>query len=199
MAAKTTNVEVFFEDQIQRYNVEISVNCGNCALMEKQHHSALLVLKSAETIISLLREDIKNTSHALTADLQFPASTCETSGYEQTSEKWIPVMSNTSKMKKLCASSTMNMQQQYVSPNGFAPLFTLIKSQQEKMEHTSKCELPQYTQFPMKTTSQHSVGSKIPTIVNGRLIYSVSKKPIKKTSKQLRIPILGSGILVVYI
>ena len=132
MAAKAKNAEIFSEDQTQDYNVKTSVNCANCALMEQQLHSALLELKSAEAIISLLREDIKNTTHVPTADLQPPApsqetSECETNGCEQTSEKWTSIVCKNNKMKVTCATNTMNIQQ-FVSENRFAPLLTLTKN-----------------------------------------------------------------------
>jgi len=43
----------------------------------------------------------------------------------------------------------------------------------------------------METTSQHSTGWKIPTIVNGRIInnFNDNKKSIRKTNNQLRTPI----------
>ena len=47
---------IFSEYQIQYSNV------ANCTLMEKQLHSALLELKSAEAIISVLRENIKTVA-----------------------------------------------------------------------------------------------------------------------------------------
>ena len=76
---------------IQCSDVEKSVNCSNCALLEKQLNSALMELKPAEAIISLLREDMKNTNTPRTADHQIPTITFETcnneaSEYEQNSE-----------------------------------------------------------------------------------------------------------------
>ena len=48
----------------------------------------------------------------------------------------------------------------------------------------------------MKTTSQHGPGSKITTTVNGRINYSNNKKPLRKTSNQLRIPSQRSTKLI---
>jgi hypothetical protein len=87
------------EEHIQCSNVEASGNCVNCALMEKQLHSTLLELKSAEAIISLLGEDIKNVSHATSSDLHTPALNCESSGYDQINGKWTSVMYINNKMK----------------------------------------------------------------------------------------------------
>jgi len=79
MAANVRDVGILSEDLTQFTNVETGLNCANCASMEKQLHSALLELKSAQAIISLLREDLKNTTLGASADLQFPAPSCETS------------------------------------------------------------------------------------------------------------------------
>ena len=78
------------------------------------------------------------------------------------------------------------MEHSYVSVNRFASLSNLNDNQQEEMEYTHKCELPQSTQILTRTTSQHNQGSKIATIVNGRINHSVHKEPLKKTSNQLR-------------
>jgi len=93
-------------------------------------HSALLELKSAEAIISLLCEDVKNTTLGSSADLQYLApscetSECETSEYEQTSEKWTSVVCKNSKIKVTCDTNMVNIQQHLVSTNRFAPLSTL--------------------------------------------------------------------------
>jgi hypothetical protein len=178
MAAKTNSVSAA-EDQIQCYDVETYVKCVNCALMEEQLHSALQELKSAEAIISLRHEDMKNTSHMTTADPQTPAPTSEASGYNRTSENW--TSSTTIKYiykKKTRVSNTENMEHSYIFVNHFAPLSNLNENQQEEMEYTHNCELPQSTQFPTGTTSQQSQDTKIPMKVNGRII--VNKEPRKQ-------------------
>jgi hypothetical protein len=189
MAANVRSMGIFSEDLMQFTNAEMGLKCANCASLEEQLYSALLELKSAEAIISLLREDVKNATHGSSADLQHPApsyetSECETSGYEQTSEKWTSIMCKNSKIKVTCDSNMMNIQQQLVSANRFDVLSTLTENQEEKMkEHTNKCKRPQSIYPPIETTSQHSTGRKIPTIVNGRILdnYSVNKKPIRET------------------
>jgi hypothetical protein len=122
MAVTTKNVVIYLEEQIRCSNVETSVNCVNCALVEKQLHSTLLELKSAEAIISLLHEDIKNASHATSSDLQTPPLTCETSGYDQANEKWSSVMYN-NKMKK---NSCIKYNEYGISIYVYKPLCTAI-------------------------------------------------------------------------
>ena len=189
------NVGIFTEDLTQFTNVEIGLNCANCASMGKQLHSALLELKSAEAIISLLREDVKNTTLGSSADPQYLApscetSECETSEYEQTSEKWTSVVCKNSKIKVTCDRKMVNIQQHLVSTNRFAPLSTLTENQEDMMEQASKCKRPQSINPTMESTLQHSTGWKIPTIVNGRIInnFNNNKKPIRKINNQLRTP-----------
>jgi hypothetical protein len=111
--------------------------------MEKQLHSALQELKLAEAIISLLQEDMKNTSHVTTADLQTPAVTCEASGYNQTSENWTSVIYNNNE-KNLCLKYR-EYGTSCISLNHFAPLSNLIEKQEEEMEYTHNCDLPVYS------------------------------------------------------
>jgi hypothetical protein len=89
------------------------------------------------------------------------------------------------KMKKTRASNTMNTEYPYISTNRFTPLSNLNEIQQDEMDHTCKCELSQTTHSSTKTTSQRSLGSKILTIVNGRISYSENKKPLEKPSNSL--------------
>ena len=77
------------------------------------------------------------------------------------------------------------MEYPHISTNRFTLLANLNEIQQDEMDHTSKCELPHSA---TKTASRRSLGSKIPTIVNARISYGNSKKPLEKPSNPLRIP-----------
>jgi hypothetical protein len=86
-----------------------------------------------------------------------------------------------SKIKVTCDSDMANIQQQLISPNRFDLLSTLTENQEEKMtEHTNKVRRPQSIYPTLETTLQHSIGRKIPTIVNGRILdnYNINKKQI---------------------
>jgi len=80
------------------------------------------------------------------------------------------------------------MEYPYISTNCFAPLSNLNEIQPDEMDHMSKCELPQTTYSSTKTASRRSLGSKIATIVNGRISYTNGKKPLEKPSNSLHIP-----------
>ena len=108
-------MEVDSEVSVQIDVVKSGVECVNCAVLEKQLLNALLELKSAETIIAVLREDLKCDTtgssdkyqlHATTSDPS--ASECEISDHIQSSEKWVTVARNNSKRKVACDSNEVN-------------------------------------------------------------------------------------------
>jgi len=82
--------ELLGEDLIQITNVTTDLNCVNCASIQKQLHIVLLELKSAETIISLLREDATYKSSEEPVEIQYSNarvnSEYEISNYDQISD-----------------------------------------------------------------------------------------------------------------
>jgi len=83
----------FTGELTQFTQVETVSNCTNCVLMEKQLHAVMMELKSAQEIISLLNEDIKNNTRGSIDDLQHRLSSRETSESETsrdnlTNGKW---------------------------------------------------------------------------------------------------------------
>jgi len=97
MATNSRLGELLRDDLMQITNVKTDWNCVNCASIQKQLHIALLELKSAKTIISILREDAKYKAMEASVELQYTNtqrmnSECETSNYDQKSdqmsEKW---------------------------------------------------------------------------------------------------------------
>jgi hypothetical protein len=110
-------------------------NCINCVSLQKQLQQALIELKTAETFISLLREDINHNSSEAPVDLQHFNTLgvncdCEEGNCDQNSEKWSSVVSKSSKKKVRCDPVTVNQQQKLVTTNRFLPLATLAYSQE---------------------------------------------------------------------
>ena len=60
--------ELFGENLMQNSNEDTNFNCVNCASIQKQLHHVLMELKTAETSISLLRDDIKHNSSEAPVD-----------------------------------------------------------------------------------------------------------------------------------
>ena len=71
VVTKGSHGELLGKDLMQITNVETDMNCVNCASIQKQLHIALMELKSAEAIISLLREDVKCISSETSMELQY--------------------------------------------------------------------------------------------------------------------------------
>ena len=69
-----------------------------------------------------------------------------------------------------------------MSTNRFAPLSNLKPRKQAEDDHTCKCDLPPTIHSTIEPTKQRCHGSKIPTIVNGRINHFINKKPTKKPS-----------------
>ena len=80
MAAVDRHVEVVSEVLKQTNDDKSGVDCVNCELMEKQLRNALLELRSAEKIISVLREDLKCNAMGSTAEQHFRAPSSEPCG-----------------------------------------------------------------------------------------------------------------------
>jgi len=172
--------------------VETVSNCINCVLMEKQLHAVMMELKSAQEIISLLNEDIKNNTRGSIDDLQHRLSSRETSESETsrdnlTNGKWTSVVykRKNNNTKVMCDTNTVNIQKHLLSTNSFASLATLMENQ-EGTEHVNKCKLPHDTTPTLETVSQRDSGWKIPTIVNGKTSNNVSdkKKPLRRTTQK---------------
>ena len=151
-------------------------------------------LKSAEAIISLLREDVKCISSETSMELQYTNaqpvnSECETNNCNQTSnqksEKWSSVVSRNSKIKVSCDSKSLNQRQHLISTNRFELLMSLTDNQEE-MVHERNCNRPQSKIQTKETTStQHLTGWRIPTILDGRIVSRRNyKNPIKKATAQ---------------
>jgi len=186
--------ELLGEDLMQITNVTMDLNCVNCASIQKQLHIALLELKSAETIISLLREDAKYKSSEEPGELQYinaqrVNSECEINNYDQISDqmsdKWSSVVRRNSKIKVTCDSKSLN-QRHLILTNRFEQLMSLTDNQEE-IVHESNFNCPQSKTQTRETTSTHHItGLRIPTILNGRIVNrcNLNNKPLNKATVQ---------------
>jgi len=159
MATTVSEAEKSAGELMQFTQVETILNCTNCVLMEKQLHSVMMELKSAQEIISLLNEDIKNNTRGSINGLQHRLSARETSESEtsrdnQTNGKWTSVVykRKNNNTKVMCNTNTVNIQKHLLSTNSFAPL-TILMENQEGIEHVNKCKLPHSTTPTLGTVS----------------------------------------------
>jgi len=172
--------------------------------MEQQLHSTLLELKSTQAIISLLREDIRNAGQAASMDIQTPTQTVETTRYDQAIQPRKTVLHNTN-IKKSPVPKKVNMKYPYKSTNRLLPLTNLNRGTQAEENRTCKGDLPPDTHHQIRTSTQHCHGSRIPTIMNGRIKHIDNKKSTRKPSntlcdskpesKKLKVNIIGDSHL----
>ena len=164
------------------------MDCKNCILVKEQLHAALLELKSARKIISLLHEGINKANASEAINLPKPSLPCGSHGYEQAGGKWIPAVHSFNKKKKITTISTMATEQSYMSSYRFTPLTNLNENQTDKVNLMSNCQCSSATNSMKKTTIQPSAGNKIPTIINGRVMNVETKKPSSTLKNSSRFP-----------
>lgn len=101
---------------------------------------------------------------------------CESSGYEQASEQWIPVVHFSNKKMKMSTVTSMKTDKSFVSSNRFLRLTNLNDNQADDGSPTSDCERSSSVNSIKTITIQSSASSKIPTIINGRVMKYKTKK-----------------------
>jgi hypothetical protein len=187
MAAAAVDSIIYPAIQTQCFSADFSVICANCVSIKEQLQSALLELKTANTIISLLREDInKATTHEVT-NLLKPSFPCGLSKHKRINVGWIPVAHNSSKGKKTPMVSSMTAEKFCRSSNPFTPLANLPENQPDEVHPTSNHEWISSSNSTKESTSNPSAGYKIPSILNGRVITDENKQPLWTTKKPARV------------
>jgi hypothetical protein len=189
MAAVSMDAMIYSNNQPQCFSAESNVNCANCILVKEQLPSALLELKCARTIISLLRDDINKGNAPETTKFPKPSPPCELSGYEQAGDKWIPVVRSCNKNKQPPTVTSMTTVQSHMSSNRFTPLTSLNESHADEVSLTCNCAWSSSTNsMKRKNTIQPSAGNKIPTIINGRVMNGGIKNPSWSIKNSSRVP-----------
>jgi hypothetical protein len=97
------------------------------------------------------------------------------SDHNQINEKWTSVVRNNSKRKMMCDTNAVNVQQNFVTTNRYAPLSSLPENHNNcevvlKHGNEDECEALKNMKTAMVTSLQHKTCRKIPTIVNGQVL-----------------------------
>ena len=157
-------------------NSQIVNNCANCVLKDQQLQLALTELESAQTIISILQEDIKHRSASFT---QQANQDSKTRGNSQGNQKWETVLYNNMRSKKFCNPEVKkrHISASYDTANRYALLYNLKDTEEDIMcmDNHARTSLP-----PTKPPIQQRMGSSIPTIVNGTVNHKLGSKTTKK-------------------
>ena len=177
MATAAMDTIIFSNNQPQCLSGESNVNCANCILVKEQLHFTVLELKSARTIISLLRDDINKAIATDATKISKPSLSCEMSVYEQVGDEWIPVVYSFNKKMKTPILTPMRTKQHIASLNCFTLLATLNNNLAYEVRQTSNSEWSSSTKSTDKSTNHPSDGNKVLTIINGRDTNGDIKKP----------------------
>jgi len=103
--------------------------------------------------------------------------------------KWIPVVHNFNKKKKMPMVSAMATEKSYVSSNSFTLLTNHTENQTVEINPRSNCEWPSATNsMKKKNIIQPSAGNKIPTIINGRVTNVETKTPSSSLKISSHVP-----------
>jgi hypothetical protein len=148
-------------EQIHSHELNSNINCLNCARMKEQLIAAHQELKSAEVIISLLKEDVKHMYEASVTTI-LPTSIVLNSRLNLNSDNWKFVNHKNRKSNQAPNKLSVQLTRSSDLTNRFSPLEALEEHHTKEVD----CNItgPQIPQAP------HQVqGSAIPTIVNGTI------------------------------
>jgi hypothetical protein len=173
MATKWLNQEIPLSDNYQNCKFQTEDKCLNCAKMEEELASALIDLKTAETIICILSADLNLNSELYVRDKT-----------DLNLVGWSVFKSENSVCNQGKTQNTTTPTYNSVTANTFAPLEYLGEPQTVIPTTENK-------EQEIKSTRQQYGGFKIPTIVNGTINSSRSSKLSTKESSVIphKVPI----------
>jgi len=176
-----------------------SLFCAKCYFTEQQLQFTLTELKSAQAIIALLREDIRHANLSSNTEMSSSPQPTESTSVNHDNQKWITVSNINSYNINKRDSKLVNVKNPLLTSNRFAPLINLKEDQQAVPSTKCNTNLLSVTHTSMKPTIQRGPGSKIPTIVNGRISHNFYVKKSTKLSTKVKpsstVKIIGDSFL----
>jgi len=180
MAEIDKNIASPYDDLTICPNPQTIGNCANCALKDQLLQSTLIELKSAQAIISILREDIKHVDHRVASSQRSTVHDIESLGYDQDNQTWKTNLCNNTINKQSRVPEARKRQYHYLTANRFAPLSNLNDGYDIEEDIMCNDKHSRISQPSKKPLTQQCTGSTIPTIVNGTVICKPSIKIAKK-------------------
>jgi len=119
--------EVNSDDQPQCLSNDINMSCASCVSVKEQLHNALLELKSARSIITILQEDINKINAPEVTNITKPTQCRESSVCDQLNRNLIPVIHSCSRKTEKPVISLTRHNRQFVTPSN---RFTLLSNVQ---------------------------------------------------------------------
>jgi len=157
----------------------IEYTCKTCSSYESQCKKVFEELESASAIIDILqREALKTTTMESTCDER------------TTTKEWntVPSRNNSSKPNKSSIWKPTATNQYIATTNRFTPLHNLqgnnAESNGQQPQEQRKQIGHSLDRNTNETSNQHRKGMKIPTVINGRLIYSDQKSTTRKKERK---------------
>jgi hypothetical protein len=180
MAEINRNIASLCDDSIICPNVQTIWNCANCALKDQLLQSTLIELKSAQAIISILREDIKHADHSAASCQQTMVHDIESLGDDQDNQNWKTILCKNTSNKQSCVPEVRKKQYPYLTVNRFAPLSNLNDGYDTEEDIICKDKHSRISHPYKKPLTQQCTGPTIPTIVNGTVTHKPGIKIAKK-------------------
>jgi hypothetical protein len=128
MADVGVGAKVNSGDQPECLSDDINMSCTNCVSVKEQLHNALLELKSARSVITLLQEDINKMNTPVVTNITNPTQCRESSVCDQVNRNLIPVIHSCNKKTKKPVISLTRHNHQFVTPSN---RFTLLSTVQD--------------------------------------------------------------------
>jgi hypothetical protein len=167
------------ENQCSFESEVVDTNCPNCFVLKEQLEIVTQELKSARTIISLLKEDS-----------DFPALDCPLQGQPTANIQyvkdlnWNTVTYKANKKKLSTAKNIWKTELQFASMNRFSSL----DNPKEHQKKNDPAPVNNSVNPPINHPRKNASGmNKIPTIINGRVEYSAIRNSYKNKMKTLNV------------
>jgi hypothetical protein len=135
------------DDQPQCLSEDFNMSCASCVSVKEQLNDALLELKSARSIITLLQEDINKINAPEVTNIMKPTQCREPTVCDQVNGNYIPVIHSCSKKTKKPAISLTRHNRQCITPNGLTLLSNVRDSAVLKSRETHHKPRVHYKDF----------------------------------------------------
>ena len=166
-------------NQCSLESVIFDTSCPNCFVLKEQLEIVTQELKTARTIITLLKDEVNSTCDFPTLD-SWQHHQTSANIQSATDTIWTTVTDKANKKKVWTLNNIRKTEPQITSTNRFSPLDN-VKIHQRKhkpLPVNSSVKLP--TICPRKNSSGTN---EIPTIINGRVEYSANQNSSKSKMK----------------
>jgi hypothetical protein len=127
MADVVMGAKVNSDEQTQCLSEDINLSCASCVSVKEQLHNALLELKSARSITTLVQEDINKINAPEVTNIMKPTQCRESSACDQVNRNMIPVIPSCRKKTKKSVISLTRHNRQFITPSNGVTLLSNVE------------------------------------------------------------------------